>query len=90
MVIQTEDMRRNGWRIAGTDMDWQIQRQTKSGKRKGDWYATNYYSSLEFAMEKAYEMTLRDSKAFASEFLDALEECRRVKRELVSEVRASA
>lgn len=75
-----------GWRVAGSERDWQIQRLV-DGNNGEQWRGTNFWPSAEYAIMAAYERTLREcGKEFASlkAFVD---ECRRVKAELVKAVR---
>lgn len=83
-VIQLPEW--DGWRIAGNDREWQIQRRSE-GRNGVEWRGTNYWPSIEYAVGFAYERTLRElGEEFES--LDLfVAECRRVKDELVKAVR---
>ena len=84
MIIQPPEW--EGWRISGGDTDWRIE---YAHKRKGEdeWRPMYFYSCLEYAVEKAYELTLRESQTAANDLKAALAECRRVKKALADEVR---
>lgn len=81
----------DGWRIAGSDLDWQIQvlvkdRKSLLGYR---WSGIRFYTSLGAALEYAYEKTLRDSKESATSMKRAVNECKRVKDALKEAVDAA-
>lgn len=86
-VIQLPEW--GGWRIEGAALDWQMQELVKDGKAEGGkrWKGKNFWPSAEYAVAAAYERTLREcGEEFAS--LEAfVDECRRVKAELVKAVR---
>jgi hypothetical protein len=89
MVIQTEHMKENGWRLAGSDLDWQLQKIRKDKKSPEGWKYEGFlfYATFESALKAAYEKTLRESKKEASSIKDVLEECRKVKGELIEAVK---
>ena len=74
------------WRIAGSDNDWQIQTTHKNGKSAGEWYGTNFFGGLEYAVGFAYERILRES-GDAVDLADVPAECARAKDELLKAVR---
>jgi len=73
-------------RISGENLDWQVQSVLKGGKSAGEWRATNYFPSLEYAIAFVYEKSLRDmdKELGYAEIPDA---CRKVKNELVKAVK---
>lgn len=73
------------WRIAGSELDWQIQEKKKhNGKKDGYyWQGVNYFPHLSDALAKAYERTLRESGKRFTDIRDVAEECERIKGELV-------
>ena len=77
------------WRVAGSDMDWQVQ-VLKRRKRGDEWEGVNFFPSLEFAIGKAYEKALRESGKEIASADGLVAECRRVKDELVAAVKAVA
>ena len=70
------------WRIAGSELDWQIQVPRSRGKQGVRWEGANYFPHLSDALAKAYERTLRETGKRFTDISDVAEECRRVKREL--------
>jgi len=86
MVIQTEEMKKAGWRIASTNLDWQIQERGQSNGEEV-WRGRNYYTTLEYAVEKAYERLLLESPLTVASVEDAVKECKRVKTSLVKAVK---
>lgn len=59
MIIQVPDSK---WRIYGESKQWQVQRPNKGKKGKdGGWEGVYFYSLLEHAVEKAYELALREA-----------------------------
>lgn len=83
IVIQLPDW--DGWRIAGSDNEWQMQRIVK-GKHGETWKGTNFWPSIEFAVGAAYERTLRE-RGVTVDLRDVPDECRKAKEELVKAVR---
>lgn len=84
MIIQLPEWK--DWRIAGGNLDWQIQKVVH--KKQGDvWEATNFYPSLEAAIGAAYERTLRESPKTAVDVREVAAECERVKARLIKAVR---
>ena len=76
------------WRIQGSGTDWQIAYPSEvNGKLK--WKPRYFYSALEWAVEKAYELMLRESPVEAKDMKAALAECRRVKTELANAVKGA-
>ena len=87
IVIQLPEW--DGWRIAGSDNDWQMQvYKENGGKANGPrWVGTNFWPSLDFAIGSAYERTLRECGKDFKSLEELVDECRRVKDELVKAVR---
>lgn len=87
MIIKLPEW--DGWRVAGSDTDWQIQEYVKDAKADGGhrWKGVNFFGSLEHAIGFAYERTLRESGVVAESFEGAQAECKRVKAALVREVK---
>ena len=73
------------WRICGASDGWQIQKRTK---KRGEyfWNATNYFTSLEYAVGFAYEKMLRGKDA-AVGMQNVPVECRKVKESLLKAAR---
>ena len=86
MIVQLETW--DGWRIYGDGMDWQIQRQAVS-KKDGSttWKGTNYWTSIEYPVAYAYERMLREKDATITTPKELVEECERVKAELLKAVK---
>lgn len=84
MIIQLPEW--DGWRIEGTNLDWQIQQRT-TNKGAEQWNATNYYSAIEYAIGYAYERTLRESGRKLTERNEWMDECERVKDALLKAVK---
>lgn len=83
MVIEVPGCK---FRIGGSGIDWQVQ-YPWNGKDGGtQWKGKYFFPSLEFAVAKAYELALMD-KADTVDMAEVPAECRRVKDELVAEVR---
>lgn len=87
IVIQLPEW--DGWRIAGSDNDWQMQVYEEHGNKDGSprWRGTNFWPSIEFAVSYAYERTLRESGKHIKSMDGLLDECARVKDELIAAVR---
>ena len=87
MVIQLEEW--DGWRVAGGDHAWEVQQQHEKGKQAGEWYATNWFSSLDAAIGYAYERTLKECGMghTVDMMREALVQCERTKSSLLREVR---
>ena len=84
MIIKLPEW--DGWRIAGSGIDWQVQKFIK--RKDGEqWQATNYYMSLDSALAAAFERTLRESNEKAETVREMKKECKRVKDALLREVR---
>lgn len=77
---------RDDLRIVGEDLDWQVQKKHLKGKQAGEWYTTNYFTSLDHAILFIYESILRRSRKNV-DLKEALEECRKVKESLSRAVR---
>ncbi len=73
------------FRVSGEDCDWQVQYPQKRGDGTS-WNGRYFYSHLEHAMAKAYELMLRESDA-AVGFADVPTECRKAKDALVRAVK---
>lgn len=84
MIIQLPEW--DGWRIEGSDLDWQIQKRRKV-KGEERWEGTNFYPALEHAVGAAYERTLRESPKTAVDVREVAAECERVKTRLIKAVR---
>ena len=85
-VIQLPEWK--GWRIAGNDKEWQIQRlHSVNDDGVERWMPTNFYPALEHAVGYAYERTLRESPKKAVDIREVRDECERVKARLVKAVR---
>ncbi len=84
MIIQLPEWK--DWRIAGGNLDWQIQKRRKV-KDEERWDGTNFYSALEHAVGAAYERTLRESPKMAVDIREVAAECERVKTRLLKAVR---
>ena len=82
MVIQLEGCE---WRINGDSLQWAIE-YPRMKKGESVWDGRYFYSTLEYAVEKAYELALRESPATAVDMKSALAECKRVKTALVNAV----
>lgn len=76
------------WRICGTDTDWQIQ-YPRLKKGETVYEGRYFHRSLAHSIEKAYEIALRESPEAATDLKAALAECRRVKTELLNEVKGA-
>lgn len=73
------------FRISGEALNWQIQFQhMEAGEKK--WVGKYFYSNLEFAVAKAYEMILRESKATV-DISEIVGECSKVKSTLIKAVK---
>ncbi len=88
MEVQLSEWK-EGWRIVGSDNDWQVQKLEKKGG-EDNWRATNHFPSLGYAMVFAYEKALRSSKKKAETISEVLAECNRVRDSLVEDVRKAA
>lgn len=77
---------RDDLRIEGTSLDWEVQTAIKNGKQAGEWKSTNYFPTLDSAIEFVYERKLKedDKVLFPA---DVVSECRKLKNSLVREVR---
>lgn len=85
MVIQLPEWR--GWRISGESTAWEIQQQYEKGKSAGEWYATNWFGSLDAAIGHAYERTLRESPKGIAQIREVHIECEKVKSRLLKAVK---
>ena len=87
MIIKLPEW--DGWRVAGSDTDWQIQEYVKDAKADGGhrWKGVNFFGSLEHAIGFAYERTLRERGEKVGEENAWLDECRRVKKSLLAAVK---
>ena len=85
IVIQLPEM--DGWRIAESDLDFQIQRSVK-GKGGEEWRPTNFFQTLDGAVRFAYERILRESDAHVG-LADVPAECRKVAAKLERAVKAA-
>ena len=76
------------FRIKGTGTDWQIQYPTKERKDgKGEpWVGKYFFGSLAYAVDKAYELALRESDC-EIDISGLPDECRKVKDSLLRAVR---
>ena len=83
MIIQLPEW--DGWRISGESIAWEVQAITK----KGEWRATNYFSTLDAAMGYAYERTLRECGIghVVDMTREALIQCEKTKSALLKAVR---
>ena len=85
MVIQLEEWK--GWRISGENTAWEIQQQSKKGKRAGEWYATNWFGTLDAAIGYAYERTLRESPKSIAMIREVHIECERTKSHMLKAIK---
>jgi len=81
MVIQIDGC---SFRINGTATDWAIEYPNKG--QKSGWKGQYFYSSLEYAVAKAYELALRESDSHV-DMDGAVEEVRATSGKLVKAVR---
>ena len=81
MVIEIPGCR---LRVKGRGNQWVVQRPDEKGE--SGWKNTHHYSALEYAMSKAYELSLSDA-AVAVGIGEAAAECARIKKQLMDEVR---
>ena len=84
MIIQLPEWK--DWRIAGSNLDWQIQKVVH--KKQGDvWEATNFFPNLESAIGYAYERTLRESPKSIAMIREVHIECERTKSHMLKAVK---
>lgn len=84
IVIQLPEW--DGWRIAGSGIDWQMQRlTTEKGVEK--WKGTNFWPAIEYAVGAAYERTLRECGKEFKDMQSLVDECAKVKERLTKAVR---
>ena len=57
-VIQLPEW--DGWRVAGSDIDWQIQELVRRTTRDDTWEGARFYSSCEYAIGEAFERSVRE------------------------------
>lgn len=74
------------FRINGSGLDWQIQYRQARGDNGESWNGKYFFPSLDFAIAKAYELLLKESDSEVG-IGSVVNECRRVKDELVAAVR---
>ena len=88
MIIQLPEW--DGWRIAGSGIDWQIQKLCKRKDREDTWEGTNYFPTLESAIGYAYERTLRESPKSIVAIREVHIECEKTKSRLLKAVKKVA
>lgn len=83
MIIQLDEKTR----ISGNARDWSVE---KLRTRKGveEWQGTNYFPSLEYALQFAFEKQLKSSTAVAATLDDYVDELNRCKGEILAAMRA--
>lgn len=74
------------FRIKGEKLDWQIQYERNRKTRENTWEGKYFFPSLDFAINKAYELALIEN-AQTVDIADVSGECRKVKDELIAAVR---
>ena len=85
MIIQLPEWEK--WRIAGSEHDWQVQKLRNRKNAEPTWEGERFYPSLDYAINYAYEKTLRENGITATDFETAIKECERVKKSLIAAVR---
>ena len=85
MIIQLPEW--EGWRIAGSGLDWQIQKLCNRKDREDTWEGTNYFPSLEAAIGYACERTLRESPKTIAAIREVHDECEKTKSRLLKAVK---
>lgn len=69
------------FRIKGEDTDWSIQYPQKRGEDGESWNGKYFYSRLEHAVSKAYDLALRELSDVV-DFADVPAKCREVAKSL--------
>lgn len=87
MIIKLPEW--DNWRIEGKNLDWQIQEYSNDKKAEGGkrWRGVNFWPSVEYAIAHAYERTLKECGRDFTDLESFVNECKRVKRELIAEVK---
>lgn len=83
MIIQLDEKTR----ISGTNLDWSVEILRK-GKNGDYWKGTNFFPSLEYALQFAFEKHLKSSTAVAATLDDYVDELNRCKSEILAAMRA--
>lgn len=82
MIIQLDEKTR----IFGNSAEWVVEKlRTRKGAE--EWQGTNYFPSLEYALQFAFEKQLRSSTAVAATLDDYVDELNRCKGEILAAMR---
>ena len=83
MIIQLDEKTR----ISGNARDWSVEKlRTRKGAE--EWQGTNFFPSLEYALQFAFEKQLKSSTALAATLDDYVDELNRCKGEILAAMRA--
>lgn len=83
MIIQLDQKTR----ISGDSLDWRVEKLNK-GKNGEYWQGTNFFPSLEHALQFAFDKKLAKSDRIAATLDDYVDELNRCKGEILAAMRA--